>query len=113
MVHAQHAAVQEVTEATFDVQVAKSTGPVLVEFTAQWCPPCRVLAPILEEFAREQAGKLTVLAYDADNDISLTARYGVMGFPTLILFQDGQPVKQIIGARPKAALQREFGPYLG
>src|SRR5262245_43659974 len=113
MVHTQHSAVQEVTAATFDVQVARSTGPVLVELTAQWCPPCRVRAPILEEVPREQARKLTARACDADNDTALTARYGVIGFPTLILFRDGEPVKQIIGARPKAPLLREFGPYLG
>jgi thioredoxin 1 len=113
MVQAQRHAVREVTEANFDAQVVKATGNVLVEFTAQWCPPCRVLAPVLEEFAREQADRLTVLACDADNNTTIAARYGVMGLPTLILFQDGQPVKQIIGARPKAALLREFAPFLG
>jgi thioredoxin 1 len=113
MAHTQHSAVQEVTEATFDQRVTGAKGAVLVEFTAQWCPPCRVLAPVLEEFAREQAGKLTVLAYDVDNDTTITSRYGVMGFPTMILFKDGQPVKQVIGARPKSALVRDFGPFLG
>jgi len=113
MAQVQHVAVREVTEATFDQQVTGASGNVLVDFTAGWCPPCRGLAPVLEEIAREQEGKLTILAYDVDNDTKITARYGVMGFPTLILFRDGQPVKQIVGARPKAALMREFGPYLG
>jgi thioredoxin 1 len=60
-----------------------------------------------------QAGKLTVLALDVDENSEVTARYGVMGFPTLILFRDGQPIKQLVGARPKASLMRELGPYLG
>jgi thioredoxin len=110
--HVQHIAVKEVTEATFEQQVIEARGNVLVDFTAQWCPPCRVLEPVLEEFAREQADNLTVLAFDVDDDTKITARYGVMGFPTLILFRDGQPVKQLIGARPKAALKREFAPFL-
>jgi thioredoxin 1 len=113
MTHMQHVAVQAVTEATFDQQVTGARGAVLVEFTADWCPPCRILAPVLEEFAREQAGKLSVLAYDVDKDTKITARYSVMGFPTLILFRDGEPVKQLVGARPKASLLRELGPYLG
>jgi thioredoxin 1 len=112
MAQTQHAAVREVTEATFDSQVLNSTGTVLVEFTAQWCPPCRVLAPVLAEIAREQEGKLTIFAYDVDNDTRLTARYDVLAFPTMILFRDGEPVKKLIGARPKAALLREFAPFL-
>jgi thioredoxin 1 len=112
MAQMQHAVVQEVTEATFDYRVIKTTGNVLVEFTAQWCPPCRVLAPVLEEIAREQEGKLTILAYDVDNDTQITARYDVMAFPTMILFRDGEPVKKLIGARPKTALMREFAPFL-
>jgi thioredoxin 1 len=112
MAQMQHVAVQPVTEATFDRQVTGARGNVLVEFTADWCPPCRVLAPVLEAFAREQAGKLTVLAYDVANDTTITTRYGVLGFPTLILFRDGEPVKQLIGARTKASLLRELGPHL-
>ena len=106
------AQLQEVTEATFEQQVTGVRGSVLVDFTATWCPPCRVIAPVLEEIAREQAGKLTILALDADDNMGITSRYGVMSFPTLLLFRDGQPVKQIIGARPKASLMRELAPYL-
>ena len=107
------AEIQAVTDATFEQQVIAAPGAVLVEFTAEWCPPCRALAPVLADIAREQAGKLTVLALDVDNNTGVTAHYGVMGFPTLILFRNGQPVKQLVGARPKASLMRELGPYLG
>ena len=107
------AALQEVTDATFEQRVIAARGAVLVKFTAEWCPPCRVLAPVLAEIGREQAGRLTILALDVDDNPGVTARYGVMGFPTLILFRDGQPVKQLVGARPKASLLRELGPYLG
>jgi thioredoxin 1 len=103
---------QHVTTATFARQVTEASGAVLVEFTAQWCPPCRALAPILAEVAIEQAARLTVLALDVDDNPALAERYGVMSFPTLILFRDGQPVKQLIGARPKSALLRELTPFL-
>ena len=104
--------VREVTTATFDRQVAAGTGAILVEFTADWCPPCRVLAPILDEIAREQAGKLTILALNVDHDPAIANRFGVMSFPTLILFRDGQPLKQLVGARPKHSLLRELAAYL-
>lgn len=104
--------VREVTTATFDQQVTASMGAVLVEFTADWCPPCRVLAPILDEIAREQADRMTVLALNIDHDPAIASRFGVMSFPTLILFRDGQPIKQLVGARPKHALLRELLPHL-
>lgn len=107
------AELQAVTDATFEQQVIGARGAVLVEFTAEWCPPCRALAPVLAEIAREQADRLTILALDVDENTNVTARYGVMGFPTLILFRDGQPVKQLVGARPKSSLMRELGPHLG
>ena len=106
------AELQAVTDATFEQRVIAAPGAVLVKFTADWCPPCRVLAPVLAEIAREQAGKLTVLALDVDDNTGVTARYGVMSFPTLILFRDGQPLKQIVGARPKGSLMRELAPDL-
>ena len=101
-----------VTGATFAERVLGAAGPVLVEFTAAWCPPCRALAPVLADLAREQAGRLAIVALDVDRDPEVAARYGVMSFPTLILFRDGQPVQQLIGARPKAALLRALAPSL-
>lgn len=105
-------AIPEVTEATFDRQVLAAPGNVLVKFTAEWCPPCRALAPVLAEIAREQAGRLAIVQLDVDRDERIAERFGVMSFPTLILFRDGQPVKQLIGARPKAVLLRELAPFL-
>lgn len=103
---------QELTDATFEERVIRTRGAVLVDFTAAWCPPCRVLAPVLSEIARDQGDRLTVLSLDVDHHPQATNRFGVMSFPTLILFKDGQPVKQIIGARPKGSLMRELAPYL-
>ncbi len=101
-----------VTDATFEQQVTQATGAVLVEFTADWCPPCRALAPILDEIAREQADRLTVVTLNTDDNPRVAGHFAVMSLPTLILFRDGQPVKKLIGARPKAALMRELTPHL-
>lgn len=101
-----------VTDTTFEQQVSQATGPVLVEFGADWCPPCHALAPVLEAVAREYAGTLTVLTLDVDANPDTTARYGVRNLPTLILFDAGQPVTQLVGARPKATLLRDLAPHL-
>ncbi|HEU5326529.1 MAG: thioredoxin [Thermomicrobiales bacterium] len=103
---------QEVTDATFEQLVLTASGAILVDFTAQWCPPCHALAPVLDELAREQAERLTIVKLDVDENQRVANQFGVMSFPTLILFRDGQPVTQIIGARPKARLLRELAPYL-
>ena len=103
---------QEVTDTTFEQQVLKAEGPVLVDFWATWCGPCRAVAPVLEDIAGEQAGKLTILKLDVDQNQQTAGQYGVMSIPTMILFRDGQPVKQIVGAKPKAALMRDIEPYL-
>ncbi len=104
--------VQEVTDATFESRVLRAHGAVLVDFGADWCPPCRAMAPVLEAVAREHAGVLTVLTLDVDRNRQAADRYGAMSLPTLILFRDGAPVKQLVGARPKAALLRELNPHL-
>ena len=103
---------QEVTDTTFEQQVLKAEGPVLVDFWATWCGPCRAVAPVLEEIAQEQTGKLKVLKLDIDQNQRTAGQFGVMSIPTMILFRDGQPVKQIVGAKPKAALMRDIEPYL-
>jgi thioredoxin 1 len=101
-----------ITDATFAEEVLASATPVLVEFTATWCPPCRMLAPVLEQIAAEQAGRLRVVALDVDANPLTSRRYGVMSMPTLALFVDGQVVSQTVGARPRAAILRELEPHL-
>ncbi|MEV0190339.1 thioredoxin [Kitasatospora purpeofusca] len=97
-----------VTDATFDADVLKSDKPVLVDFWAEWCGPCRQVAPVLEEIAAEHGDKLTVAKLDVDANQQTAATYNVISIPTLILYKNGEPVKQITGARPKAALLREL-----
>jgi thioredoxin 1 len=104
---------QPVTDATFEEQVSKAQGNVLVDFWAEWCGPCRMVGPVLDEIATEQGEKLTVLKLDIDENQRVAGQFGVMSIPTMILFKDGQPVKQIVGAKPKAALMRDLAPYLG
>ncbi|MEU4119434.1 thioredoxin [Kitasatospora sp. NPDC028055] len=97
-----------VTDTTFKTDVLESDKPVLVDFWATWCGPCRQVAPLLEEIAAEHGEKLTVAKLDVDANQVTAAEYNVISIPTLILFKGGQPVKQITGARPKAALLREL-----
>ncbi|MFJ4666483.1 MULTISPECIES: thioredoxin [Kitasatospora] len=97
-----------VTDATFEADVLKSDKPVLVDFWAEWCGPCRQVAPVLEEIAAEQGDKLTIAKLDVDANQQTAATYNVISIPTLILYKNGEAVKQITGARPKAALLREL-----
>ncbi len=101
-----------VTDASFDKDVLQSDKLVLVDFWATWCGPCRMVAPILQEIAEEHAEELTVAKLDIDQNPKVARDYRVMSVPTLILFKGGQPVKQIIGAKPKAALLRDLAGYL-
>jgi len=93
-----------VTDQTFETEVLKSPVPVLVDFWAAWCGPCRAIAPIVDEIATEYAGKLKVVKLDTDESGDTAQRYQVMSIPTLLLFKGGQPVERVIGAMPKAAL---------
>ncbi|WP_042384689.1 thioredoxin [Streptacidiphilus melanogenes] len=99
--------VAAVTDADFDARVLASGLPVLVEFTADWCPPCRMMAPVLAELAAERAGELHVLALDVDANPRTQSRYGVLSMPTLMLFRDGEPVWTAVGARAKRRLGQE------
>ncbi|MFC1403112.1 MULTISPECIES: thioredoxin [Streptacidiphilus] len=100
--------VVKVTDETFASEVLESEFPVLVDFTADWCPPCRMLAPVLADVAEEQRGRLKVVTLDVDANPVTQAAYGVLSMPTLIVFQAGEPVKSLVGARPKRRLLQEL-----
>lgn len=106
------AATVTVTDDSFADAVLSSTTPVLVDFWATWCGPCRMVAPVLEEIAAEKAGSLTVAKLDVDANPGTARDFQVVSIPTLILFKDGQPVKRIVGAKGKAALLRELADVL-
>ncbi|MFD8596172.1 thioredoxin [Kitasatospora sp. NPDC059646] len=104
--------VQVVTDQDFADEVLAEQGPVLVKFTADWCPPCRMIAPVLAEMAEEQAGRLKIVELDVDRNPETRAAYGVLSMPTLMVFQGGEPVRSIVGARAKARLLRELDDLL-
>ena len=101
-----------VTDKSFDQDVLKSDKPVLVDFWATWCGPCKMVAPVLEEIASEHADKLTVAKLDIDANPDIARKYQIMSVPTMMLFQGGEPVKQIVGAKPKAAMLAELSQVL-
>ncbi|MEV7966070.1 thioredoxin [Sphaerisporangium sp. NPDC088356] len=100
--------IKSVTDATFETEVLKSDKPVLVDFWAEWCGPCRQVAPILQEIATEHADKLTIVKINIDENPETPRDYGVLQIPTLNVYKGGEVVKQIIGAKPKAMLLREL-----
>jgi thioredoxin 1 len=101
-----------VTDATFDDEVLASDTPVLVDFWADWCGPCKMVAPVLEQIAAEYAGKLTIAKLDIDTNPKTTIKYGVIGAPTLNLYKNGEVVQQIVGAKPKRQLLAAIEPHL-
>lgn len=102
----------EVTDQDFKAEVLNSSVPVLVEFTADWCPPCKMLAPIVHDIARKYEGKLRVGLLDNDVNPQTIRDYGVMGLPTLILFVNGQPVERITGFKPRERIEAKLVPHL-
>jgi thioredoxin 1 len=106
-------ATEKVTAANFNDVVLKSTTPVLVDFWAEWCGPCRAVAPILEEISNEYSGKIKIVKLNTDEEGSVAMKYGISSIPTMNLFVGGEVVKSIVGARPKPAIVRELSEYIG
>ena len=105
-------AVTTLSDSTFDETVASDGTPVLVDFWAEWCGPCKMIAPILEEIAGEQGEALQVAKLNVDEAGDVARRFEVMSIPTLILFKDGEPVKRIVGAKPKQALLDDIAEFI-
>jgi thioredoxin 1 len=105
-------ATKVVTDETFESEVLQNPRPVIVEYWAQWCGPCRQVAPVLEAIAQEHAGQVDVVKLNTDENPRTAQRYQVLAVPTLAVFSGGQVVKQVLGARSKSALLRDFADYL-
>ncbi|HXF61499.1 MAG TPA: thioredoxin [Caldilineaceae bacterium] len=102
----------QVTDSTFDEMVIASEQPVLVDFWAEWCGPCKMIAPVLEEIANDLDGKLTIGKLDVDENQNTAMAYGIFSIPTLLLFKDGEPVERIVGFQPKAQLLGKIQKHL-
>jgi len=103
---------QEVTDTSFESEVLKSQTPVLVDFWAPWCGPCRMVAPVVEELSHEYEGKVKFVKLNTDENVATASRYGIRSIPTLLVFKEGQPVGQIIGFRPKGDLKKRLDAVL-
>ena len=97
------------TDANFDEALLATEGLVMVDFWAEWCGPCRAIAPVLEELAEAAEGRVTLMKVNVDENHGLAARYGIQSIPTIVLFKDGEPAAAAIGAQPKGAIERSLG----
>ena len=104
--------INTLSDTTFDELIGASSEPVLVDFWAEWCGPCKMIAPILEEIAAEQHGKVRVAKLNVDDNPDAARRFDVMSIPTLIVFKDGEPAKRMIGAKGKGQLLQELAEFL-
>jgi len=105
-------AVYTITDANFEAEVLKADLPVLIDFWAEWCGPCRMLGPVIDEIAGELKGKLKVGKVDIDNNNGIAAQFGIQSIPTLMLFVNGKAVENLLGARPKAQILSVLTPHL-
>ncbi len=101
--------ITNLTEATFDEVINAASEPVVVDFWAEWCGPCKMIAPVLEEIAVEQAGAVKITKLNVDENPSIAQRYGVMSIPTMLVFRNGEIDRKVVGAKGKAQLIEEFG----
>lgn len=104
--------VMQVTDAAFEDSVVKSDKPVLLDFWAPWCGPCRMMEPVLEEVANEQAGKVVVGKLNVDENPTTATKFDILSIPTLLVFVNGEVVKKLVGAMPKKRLLEEIGPWV-
>ena len=103
---------KKVTDETFEADVLKNDKPVLVDYWAEWCGPCKMVAPVLEAIAEEHGDKLDIVKLNVDENPVITQKYGILNIPTLGVFKDGEVVMELVGARSKSALLRELADYL-
>ncbi|MFW0118987.1 thioredoxin [Rothia sp. P5764] len=102
----------QVTDATFADEVLRSDKPVIVDFWAEWCGPCRMVGPVIDQIGEEYGDKVKVLKLDVENNPATAMKYGITSIPAIYVFKDGEVAKQTVGAKPKAALEQEFEEFL-
>ena len=104
--------IEHVSDDSFATQVLQSDRPVLVDFWAEWCGPCRMVGPVVDQIGEEYGDKVKVLKLDVENNPATAMKYGITSIPAIYVFKDGEVAKQTVGARPKAALEQEFAEFL-